>query len=83
VQRSEEAITAHQAVVAIFRETGDPNNEGTALNNLAVALQTMGRFEEAITALQDAAIMFRKSGDHDSERIALDDLEAARAAQRA
>jgi hypothetical protein len=43
MQRFEEATTAFQGAVAIFRETGDRHREGTALNNLEllrVAQQT-------------------------------------------
>ena len=32
--RFDEAITAHQDALAIFRETGDRHREGQALNNL-------------------------------------------------
>jgi tetratricopeptide (TPR) repeat protein len=83
VGRLEEAITAHQDAAAIYRETGDRQNEGMALDNLGNALREVGRFEEAITAHQDAAAIFRETGDRQSEDFALEDLEAARAAQRA
>jgi tetratricopeptide (TPR) repeat protein len=48
VRRFGEAISAHQAAAAIYRETGDRHREGNALNNLGTALQHVRRFEEAI-----------------------------------
>ena len=78
----EEAITAHQDAAAIFRETGDRHGEGTALDNLGLALREVGRLEEAITAHQDAAAIFRETGDRHREVIALNNLESDRAAQR-
>ena len=38
VRRFEEAITAHQDAVAIYRETGDRHREGIALGNLESVL---------------------------------------------
>jgi hypothetical protein len=40
VQRFEEAITAYQDAVAIFRETGDRHRESIALGNLEAARST-------------------------------------------
>ena len=39
VGRFDEAITACQDAIAIYRETGDQHREGNALNNLGGALQ--------------------------------------------
>ena len=55
-------------------ETGDRHGEGTALNNLGIALKEVRRFEEAITAHQDAAAIFRETGDRHGEGMALDNL---------
>jgi hypothetical protein len=37
VRRFEEAVSAHQEAVAIFRETGDRHREARALDNLGQA----------------------------------------------
>jgi len=83
VRRFEEAITAERDAAAIYRETGDRHNEGTALVNLGMALVQVRRFEEAITAHRDAAAIFRETGDRQSEGMALTNLELDRAAQHA
>jgi tetratricopeptide (TPR) repeat protein len=80
VGRFAEAISALQDAAAIYRETGDRHGEGTALNNLGLALQEVRRFEEAISALQDAAVIFRETGDRHREGMALRNLKSARAA---
>ncbi len=64
--RFEEAITAHQELLAICRETGDRHREGGALN-LGIVLRHGGWFEEAITACREAAAIFRETGDRQSE----------------
>jgi hypothetical protein len=60
---------------------GDRHREGTALNNLGVALREVRWFDEAIAAHQDAAAIFRETGDRHGEGAALRNLEEARAAQ--
>ena len=62
-RRSDEAITACQDAVAIFRETSDQRREGMTLANLGNALFEVRRFDEAITACQDAAAIFRETSD--------------------
>jgi len=42
LRRFDEAITALQDAAAIYRETGDRKSEGTALNNLGLALRKSG-----------------------------------------
>jgi hypothetical protein len=56
------------------------HGEGTALQNLGLALRQVRRLEEAITALQEAAALFRETGDRHSEGTALEMLEEARTA---
>jgi spore cortex formation protein SpoVR/YcgB (stage V sporulation) len=53
VRRVEDAITAHQDAVAIYRETGDRHSEGIALNNLGLALREVRRVEEASVTPSD------------------------------
>jgi hypothetical protein len=79
-RRPEEAISAHQAALVLFRETSDRHGEGLALYNLGLALWDVRRSEEGITMLQGAAAAFRETGDRQSERLALKNLQTARAA---
>jgi tetratricopeptide (TPR) repeat protein len=67
VRRFDEAITAQQDAVAIYRVAGDRHREGMTLNNLGPALQGAGRFEEFITALKDAAAIYRETVDRHGE----------------
>ena len=59
-------VTAHQDAAAINWDTGNRHDEGTALNNLGLALQEVRRFDAAITAHEKAAIN-RETGDRDGE----------------
>ncbi|MFB7596742.1 tetratricopeptide repeat protein, partial [Streptomyces sp. NPDC056160] len=68
------AIDAHVQALAVFRELGDRNSEGQALNNLALALRQARRFEEAIDAHVQALAVFRELGDRNSEGQALNNL---------
>ena len=83
MRRFEEAITAHHAAAAIYRETGDRHGEGLALEGLGLALQEVRRFAEAATAYQDALAIYRETGDQYREGIALENLQGARIAQQA
>jgi tetratricopeptide (TPR) repeat protein len=64
------------------RDLGDRHGEGTALNNLGLALVKVRRFEEAITACQDAAAIYRETGDRHGEGTALNNLGLALAGVR-
>ena len=77
VGRFEEAITALQDAVTIFRETSDRPREGMARCILGGALCQVRRFEKAITALQDAATIFRETSDRPREGMALANLSSA------
>jgi tetratricopeptide (TPR) repeat protein len=50
------------------------HREGTALNNLGLALAEARRFEEAIIAHQDAAAIYRDTGDRHREGLVLEGL---------
>lgn len=52
LRRYDEAITAHQRAIAMYRETSDRHRESTALNNLGLTLQAVGRHSGAISAHQ-------------------------------
>lgn len=45
------AITAHEHAREIHRETGNRHREGTACNNLGLALRAVRRFDEVLTRL--------------------------------
>ena len=64
------------------RRLGDRTGEGSALNNLGIALQRARRFQEAITASQDAAAIHRETGDRHREGMALGNLGLALQAVR-
>jgi tetratricopeptide (TPR) repeat protein len=64
------------------RRLGDRTGEGSALNNLGIALQRARRFQEAITAGQDAAAIHRETGDRHREGMALGNLGLALQAVR-
>ncbi|WP_410575751.1 tetratricopeptide repeat protein [Amycolatopsis sp. cmx-4-61] len=66
-RRFDEAITAHQLAIGIYRDVGDQHGEGQAWNNLGLALQEVRRFDEAIAAHQEAGNISRKVGDRRGE----------------
>ncbi|MEU0646003.1 tetratricopeptide repeat protein [Streptomyces umbrinus] len=70
----DDAITTAQHALTAARELGDRHNEGTALNNLGIALRKVRRFEEAIDTHTQAATTFRELGDRHSEGTALNSL---------
>ncbi|MEV4122562.1 tetratricopeptide repeat protein [Micromonospora sp. NPDC049645] len=63
--------------IQIFRETGDRHSEGSALNNLGVALLQVRRFDEAITIHLGAIAVVREVGDRNGEGIVLGNLGLA------
>ncbi|MGV9365556.1 tetratricopeptide repeat protein, partial [Amycolatopsis sp. NPDC003731] len=73
-RRFDEAITAHQRAVDIYRELGDDHGEGQAWNNLGLAMQEVRRFDEAITAHQQAINIHREVGDRRGEGQAWNNL---------
>jgi tetratricopeptide (TPR) repeat protein len=77
LRRVEEAISAHQEAIAIYRETGDRNSEGVALGDLGAVLTEAGRLEEAITAFQENLAILRQTGDRNGEGMALGNLGIA------
>ena len=72
-----EWIESHTVAVAAARTLGNRRGEGTALNNLGLALQEVRRFDEAIDAQQRAAAISREAGDRRGEGMALNNLGTA------
>jgi tetratricopeptide (TPR) repeat protein len=75
--RLEDAVTAHQEAVTIYRETGNADGEADALNNLGLVLKDMRRFDDAITTHQNAARIYREIGDRHGDGNALNNLGLA------
>jgi tetratricopeptide (TPR) repeat protein len=72
-----EWIETQTASVAAARTLNVRHGEGTALNNLGIALAEVRRFQEAIDAHQRVASIFREMGDRRSEGMALNNLGLA------
>ncbi|MBO2445981.1 DUF3856 domain-containing protein [Actinomadura barringtoniae] len=77
VGRGEEAITACETALDIFRELGYQHREAMAWNNLGLALRQVGRYEEAISACQTALDIYRRTGDRHREAGAWGNLGLA------
>lgn len=63
VGQFDEAVTAHQDAVAIFRQTGDRHREAGALTKFGDALQEVRRYGDAIIACQEAITLYRETED--------------------
>ena len=74
LRRYEEALTAYEQAVAVFREVGDRHAEAESSTNLGVALSGLRRYEEALTAYEQAVAVFREVGDRHAEGTALNNL---------
>ncbi|MBT2234271.1 tetratricopeptide repeat protein [Nonomuraea sp. NEAU-A123] len=73
----DDLLTVNTIAATASTRLGDRHGEGTALNNLGVALRQVRRFDEAITALQDAATIYPDLGDRHGEGTALNNLGVA------
>ncbi|WP_073496358.1 tetratricopeptide repeat protein [Actinacidiphila paucisporea] len=67
------SVLAAQAADA-FHRTGDRHHEGTALNNLGLALRLLDRYDEAIIALQQDLEICRETDNRYGEGQALKNL---------
>ncbi|MBE9040788.1 tetratricopeptide repeat protein [Oscillatoriales cyanobacterium LEGE 11467] len=68
------AIDFYQQYLAIAREIGNRNGEGTALGNLGVAYQFLGEYQRAIDFYQQHLAIAREIGDRNGEGTALGNL---------
>ncbi|MFE0154511.1 hypothetical protein ACFWY5_45745 [Nonomuraea sp. NPDC059007] len=66
----EDRLTVYSVALACMREVGDRRGEGSAWNNLGLALRQVRRFEEAIAAHEQAAAIFEAFGDDYNRGIA-------------
>ena len=73
-RRFDDAHTSATLALDAARQSADRQGEGTALNNLGLALRKVRRFEEAIDAHQEAATIYRETADRHGEGIALNNL---------
>ena len=76
----QDAVTIGQVAVHAAQGMEDGHGEGSALNNLGLALREVRRFEEAITAHQQAHTIYHDLGDRHSEGTALNNLNRDRQA---
>jgi tetratricopeptide (TPR) repeat protein len=67
----ERAIDLHTQALAIARDTGDRQNEGTALGNQGNCRYMLGEYERAIDLHSQAPAIFRDIGDRQNEGAAL------------
>ncbi len=70
----EKAIEFHERQLVIARETGDHQQEGSALGNLGIIYFRLGEFEKAIGSHEDQLGISRKIGDRQWEGNALGNL---------
>lgn len=72
--RRDEAITAHERALDIFKQLGDRHRESMALSNLGAVLAILGRLEEAVPAQEHALEIFQETGDRHSEAATWNNL---------
>ncbi|MFD4504445.1 tetratricopeptide repeat protein, partial [Streptomyces sp. NPDC058457] len=63
LSRYDEATTAYQDALAIYRTIGDRRGQANAIKGLADTHLELNRYDEATTAYQDALTLFRTIGD--------------------
>jgi tetratricopeptide (TPR) repeat protein len=73
----DDLLTITTIGLSAARRLGDRDLEGSALTNLGLAQQELGRPEEAIVAHEDAVARFRAVGDLDGAGDALNNLGLA------
>ncbi|MFJ9662065.1 tetratricopeptide repeat protein, partial [Streptomyces griseoflavus] len=72
-----DVLALAQHALTDARQSGDRDREGTALNNLGLALREVRRFEEAIDAHTQTAAIFHELDDRHREAGALNNLGLA------
>jgi Uncharacterized protein conserved in bacteria len=71
------AIQSLETALNIYREIGDRNGEGKALNNLGIAYSDLGQYQKAIEFYQQSLTITREIGDRNGEGFALGNLGIA------
>ena len=71
------AIQSLETALNIYREIGDRNGEGKALNNLGIAYSDLGQYQKAIEFYQQSLTITREIGDRNGEGFALGNLGLA------
>jgi tetratricopeptide (TPR) repeat protein len=72
--QTQKAIEHYQQALAITRETGNRDSEGTLLGNLGGGYATLGQTQKAIEHYQQALAIARETGNRDSETTWLGNL---------
>jgi len=57
------ALTAYKKQIALLRQVGDRRNEGHTLNNMGIALVSLGQFSDANTQLSEAYKILLQIGE--------------------
>jgi tetratricopeptide (TPR) repeat protein len=75
--RRQDALATAREAVEIYRQLGDRSGEGTALNNLGVAMHAVGQLADAVTSFQGALEIYQDTGDRPGQARALHNLGTA------
>ncbi|MFG2713019.1 ATP-binding protein [Streptomyces goshikiensis] len=76
-RRFDEWITLSTLARDVSRASGDRSGEGTALDNLGIALRHLRAFDAAVAAHTEAAGIFRQLGDRGREALTVNRLGIA------
>ncbi len=74
IGRTRNALDCCEQALAIARETGDRNNEGSWLGNLGNCYADLGQTQQAIEHYQQALAIARETGDRNAEGSCLGNL---------
>jgi tetratricopeptide (TPR) repeat protein len=69
-----DALTHYRKALAIRREIGDRDGEGTTLNNISQIFDAWGLYDEALKTLQESLAISREIGDRDGEGVTLNNI---------
>jgi len=68
------ALNDYQQSLAITREIGDRNGEGSTLNNLAITAHAKGDYDTALDYLKQSLVIAKEIGDREGEGRTLNNL---------
>ena len=74
VSQFREALQSWEQALAIYREIGDRQGEGSALGSLGIAYSSLGQYERAIDFFEQRLAIAREIGNREWEGISLDSL---------
>jgi len=77
MNQHDEAVTAYEHALEIFREADEPARESLALSHLGVALGMLGKLDEALATHRHVLASHQETGDRHAEGIAWGNLASA------